>query len=231
MNFAIKSQAITSKDRAYLNSTIDEVIKEICFYKIASLLEIGPSYQKIFGFDVLLLDDSIEFAMEMCECNIGEIKGMEKDLMQGMKTMHSLKIVHRDIKDKNVSWSPTFKKWVFLDFGFATFLKQEIGEKSVTNFIGTYSWASPELQKLSLLKTVGWVDFYYNDLQALQKVISVFKQHSLEEQGSESESSRVEDWTKINIFKQAGESQENPLDFRTWCSFFRVKHSLFVFKA
>ena len=87
------------------------------------MLEIGPAYHQIFGFDVLLFDDSIEFAMEMCEQNYLEAERMEKDLIEGLKVMHSLKIVHRDIKDKNVSWSPTFKKWVFLDFGFATFLK------------------------------------------------------------------------------------------------------------
>ena len=87
------------------------------------MLEIGPAYHQIFGFDVLLFDDSIEFAMEMCEQNYLEVERMEKDLIEGLKVMHSLKIVHRDIKDKNVSWSPNFKKWVFLDFGFATFLK------------------------------------------------------------------------------------------------------------
>ena len=186
-----------------MNSSIDEILKEICFYKIASSLEIGPAYQQIFGFDVLLFDDSIEFAMEMCEQNLEEVERMESDLMKGLKMMHSLKVVHRDIKDKNVSWSPTFKKWVFLDFGFATFLTQDIGEKSKTNFIGTFKWTSPELKKLDLLKTSGWVDFYYNDLQAVQKVIPVFKQRILEEE-SQSESSRLDDWTKINVFKQAG---------------------------
>ena len=78
-NFTIKSQLITSEDRAYLNSSIDEILREICFYKIASLLEIGPAYRQIFGFDILLFDDSIEFAMEMCEQNLKKVERMEKD--------------------------------------------------------------------------------------------------------------------------------------------------------
>ena len=228
VSFAIKSQTITSQDRAHLNSSIDEIIKEICFYKIASSLRFGPAYHRIFGFDILLFDDSIEFAMEVCDRNRGHPERMESDLMQGLKLMHSLNIVHRDIKDANISWSPTFSKWVFLDFGFATFLKQSTGQKSKTKFIGTYNWASDELKKLSLLKTWGWVDFYYNDLQATQKVVTLFQERVAE---SESDSSRADDWTNIHALKKVDRIMDNHLDFRSWCSFFRVKYCLFKFTS
>jgi hypothetical protein len=50
-------------------------------------------------------------------------------------------------------------------------VKEPIGKKSKTKFIGTYSYASPEMKKLCLLKGFGYVDLYYNDLYSLLKVI------------------------------------------------------------
>ena len=62
--------------------------------------------------------------------------------------MHSLKMVHRDIKPLNIAWSPSFEKWVFLDFGFATILEENRGNKTYTKFIGTFNYTIDELQKL-----------------------------------------------------------------------------------
>ena len=67
---AIKSQQISTKDRASLNKNIDAIIEEYFFYKIASILRVGPFLEQIFGYDIVCYDDSIEFAMEMCE--VGE---------------------------------------------------------------------------------------------------------------------------------------------------------------
>ena len=94
-------------------------------------------------------------------------------MFEGMKTLHSLNIAHRDIKPANVDWSPHFQKWVFLDFGFATMLEEEIGCKTRTKFIGSYPYASKELQQIRDLGIHGWVDFYYNDLHGLKKVLKV----------------------------------------------------------
>ena len=41
--------------------------------------------------------------------------------------MHTLKMVHRDMKVDNIGWSPYFRRWVFIDFGFAKILKENIG--------------------------------------------------------------------------------------------------------
>lgn len=40
--------------------------------------------------------------------------------------MHTLKMVHLDIKPLNIAYSQSFKKWVFLDFGFTEFIKENI---------------------------------------------------------------------------------------------------------
>ena len=40
--YAIKSQLIKQEDKATLNFKIDEVLREFFFYKIASVLQVGP---------------------------------------------------------------------------------------------------------------------------------------------------------------------------------------------
>ena len=130
----------------------------------------------IFGYDLVCYNDRIEFAMELCEMNLTEEDtDFKTDLFEGLKKMHTLKMVHRDIKDMNVAWSHHFQRWVFKDFGFATFLKEKIGEKSTSKFIGTYRNTTPELKRLYLLKNPGEVDFYYNDVFGLREVISSLK--------------------------------------------------------
>jgi serine/threonine protein kinase len=56
--------------------------------------------------------------------------------------MHSLKVVHRDIKPDNIMYSKSFKKHVFIDFGGSVLLKESIGEKSLTKFLGTTGFCS-----------------------------------------------------------------------------------------
>jgi serine/threonine protein kinase len=51
--------------------------------------------------------------------------------------MHSLKIVHRDIKFDNIMFSPTYKRNVFIDFGGCIFLKEQLGYRTLTKFYGT----------------------------------------------------------------------------------------------
>ena len=175
--YVVKSQPVREQDRAALNHQIDEVIREFTFFKIASALGIGPCIENIFGYDIICYNDRIEFAMEHCG-NDGYANDKYEQLFEAMKEMHSLKIVHRDMKPDNVDWSPHFSRWVFLDFGFATVLEEEVGWKSRTKFIGTYSYTTRELQKTYDLSQHGQVDFYYNDLYGLRKVIGRMKADS-----------------------------------------------------
>ena len=100
--------------------------------------------ENIFGYDLVCYNDRIEFAMELCKMNLAEEDThFTADLLEGLKKMHKLKMVHRDIKRKNIGWSHHFQRWVFLDFGFATILEEKIGEKSMSQFIGTYKNVVP----------------------------------------------------------------------------------------
>ena len=143
-DYAIKSQSIEPKDRATLNQKIDAVLREYTLSKIASVLRFGPKMEKIFGYDILSFNDGIEFAMEMCQKNNpwSSKEEIENDLREGMKKMHSLKIVHRDVKNKNVCWSPSLEKWVFIDFGFAKFIEEPLGRKTRSKYIGTYNFVT-----------------------------------------------------------------------------------------
>ena len=119
-------------------------MKEYFFFKIAAALGFGPRMENIFGYDLVCYNDRIEFAMELCEMNLAEEDThFTADLLEGLKKMHKLKMVHRDIKRKNIGWSHHFQRWVFLDFGFATILEEKIGEKSMSQFIGTYKNVVP----------------------------------------------------------------------------------------
>ena len=76
------------------------------------------------------------------------------------------------MKKENIGWSPTFRKWVLLDFGFAKILEEDVGKESYSGgFIGTYSHTIKEIKSLYHLKCGGFVDFYYNDLYGLEKTI------------------------------------------------------------
>ena len=74
--------------------------------------------------------------------------------------MHSLHIIHGDIKPDNVMFSPSLKKFVFVDFGVSRIIKEEKGEKTFTDYFGTTKYSSEEMLLLSIIKKEGQVDLY-----------------------------------------------------------------------
>ncbi len=69
-----------------------------------------------------------------------------------MKILHYLQICHLDIKLDNIAWSPTFSKFVFIDYGFSKYVVEPINKKTKTKFIGSFGYASPEMKKLYFIK-------------------------------------------------------------------------------
>jgi serine/threonine protein kinase len=59
-------------------------------------LKSGPKIPKIFGFDLLVYNNCIEFSMELAEPRIKQI--VSKDLKLALKNLHSLGIIHHDIR-------------------------------------------------------------------------------------------------------------------------------------
>lgn len=56
--------------------------------------------------------------------------------------MHRLHFIHYDIKPENIMYSASFRKIVFIDFGLSTLIRENIGEKSATMFVGTINFCS-----------------------------------------------------------------------------------------
>ena len=82
--------------------------------------------------------------------------------------MHRIQLVHLDIKPDNVMLSPTFQRLVFIDYGLSKFIKERIGEKSLTHFIGSISFCSDEMACCFWKKKDSRIDLYYNDLFCLK---------------------------------------------------------------
>ncbi len=110
-------------------------------------MQIGPQVKTIEGFDIVIYDNSIEFATEICSSfNAGEDK--LQDLKESLFQMHMLQVVHRDIKPSNIMFSPAFKKNVFIDFGVTQVLNERLGEKTKAMFVGTVWYCSDEVLNL-----------------------------------------------------------------------------------
>lgn len=113
-----------------------------------------------FGFDMLIYDDFIEFPMEMC----APFKLKKNNLKKQLAFMHSLGIIHGDIKSENIMWSPTYHKNVFIDFGFTKMLNEQIGQRTKTAFFGTMGYCGDEMKSILYKSGGGHVDLYYNDV-------------------------------------------------------------------
>jgi serine/threonine protein kinase len=82
--------------------------------------------------------------------------------------MHQINLIHMDIKPENIMFSTVYSKYVFIDFGLSMFVKEKLGFKTTTHFVGSLKYSTKEMAEsfYSLHKTS--VDLYYNDLHCLK---------------------------------------------------------------
>ena len=93
--------------------------------------------------------------------------------------MHFLKIIHGDVKNDNLMYSPSFGKPVFIDFNCSRVVKEPIGCKTLTKFKGTQSYCYSEMKNL-FNQTIGYADLFYNDAYGLYESLKRFKYDELE---------------------------------------------------
>lgn len=151
-------------------------IRELFMAKLASALGVGPTVCQPFGYDGVVFKDGLEYAMEECEpFESVELTDERIEKLKGdLQLLHSLQICHCDIKPANLAWSASKGKFVFLDFGMTRFVLEPAGYLSLTRFMGTHPFASPQMKKLYLLNSKGLVDLYFNDAYGLEQSL---KQH------------------------------------------------------
>ncbi len=70
-------------------------------------------------------------------------------------------------------FSNSLNKFLLIDFGLSKFVKQKIGFKTFTQFVGTPSYCSKQMIKC--IKEKGYVDLYLNDIESLINSMEAFK--------------------------------------------------------
>jgi serine/threonine protein kinase len=86
--------------------------------------------------------------------------------------LHNIGIVHRDIKVQNILWSRRLHRFVLCDFGLSTSITERLGQKTLTEFCGTWGCMSKQMEKLKKSPHKGLVDLFYNDIYGLNRVIN-----------------------------------------------------------
>lgn len=81
------------------------------------------------GFDLLIFADSIEIAMEEC---LPMREGFETELERELALNHLFRVIHHDIKQGNIRYSPYLAKNVFIDYGLGIINKNPLGFKTFT---------------------------------------------------------------------------------------------------
>jgi serine/threonine protein kinase len=87
--------------------------------------------------------------------------------------LHSIGVVHRDIKRDNILWNNRLQRFVMCDFGTSTSITERIGQKTFTEYCGTPYFMSNEMKELKDLRCEGYVDLFYNDVYGLSKAINL----------------------------------------------------------
>lgn len=163
-NAAIKCTTYTKKSFIrILKSTLQELLT----FALLSRLKSGPNMPKVFGFDLLVYPDCIEYSMQFCRHNLNPEPSLALNLKQSLINIHSLKIIHFDIKPENICYSLQHKRYIFIDFGLHKVIKEEIGFKTETNYQGSLLFCSEEMREC-FLNGSRQVDLYYNDALCLE---------------------------------------------------------------
>lgn len=177
---SVAGQPVIIKRIAHFNSrhSINEILKEYAFYKICSMMKIGPSVAFSTNVDLVIFEDFAEFIMERCEPysrqlieQLKKYRDIRMDILQCVRTLHAEGIKHMDIKPDNIVFSKKLNRFVLTDFGISRHSDLEPGFKEKVWFSGTMNFVCPEMLKLLETRQIGPVDLHYNDMWAVQETL------------------------------------------------------------
>lgn len=122
------------------------------------LLNIHYSFTQKENNKAYMISDFMKYSIKtMMDMNypwsIYEIKIFSKNILTGLKILHSMNIIHRDIKPSNILYDDENKIYRLIDFGVAT--KYNISNKVETinlqldhlSLVGTVGYIAPEMYK------------------------------------------------------------------------------------
>ena len=113
------------------------MVKEYGIAKIAHCLGCGPTIDTKLGFDLVVYNDGVAFAMGqvLTLVEIEDSQGINwEELIQEMKILHYFHVIHFDVRPENIGVCCTKRKPVFIDFGLAEVIKEGLGRKSNISF-------------------------------------------------------------------------------------------------
>jgi serine/threonine protein kinase len=84
--------------------------------------------------------------------------------------------VHLDIKPENIAFSLSYNSYVFIDFGLSRMVKEDIGSKTESPFVGSFNFCCDEMLELFVKNSSGYIDLYYNDAFCLKKSLKALKE-------------------------------------------------------
>jgi len=150
-------------------------IVEYTFARLASMLNVGPRVRLDMSFDLICYRDCLEFYMEACESIEYRPAGltfedMGERLKESLFTFHRFHLIHKDIKPRNIVYSPYHSHYVFCDFGISCPVLETVGFSSKTYREGTEKYMSADMMGIGE-NGEGFVDLYFNDVFALYKTL------------------------------------------------------------
>lgn len=153
---------------------LKEVCQEYFMALICSVLQVGPQIKSIYGYDIITTRKRAFFAQEKCEfIRVEDFDRIKDSIHKSLLLLHSMGFVHLDIKPENMMFSPTFAKYVLIDFGLSRLIAQKVGEKTLTSFAGSLKYCSEAMRKVYLCGSKGYVDLYHNDAICLLRSLQI----------------------------------------------------------
>lgn len=104
-------------------------------------------------------------------------------LKNKLSLLHSFGVIHFDIKPANIMFSNTLKEYVFIDFGLSECIREKIGFKTETGFIGSLKYCSAQMWKLYQSNKKGIIDLYLNDsislMNSIEEMLAIQEQNQI----------------------------------------------------
>ena len=138
----------------YGNSEVYQMLLDISCPNLPRIMEVGEKDGRTALLEEYVQGDTLGELLEGGFLSVAEAKQISRQLCQALWVLHSMGVVHRDVKPDNVIIRGN--EAVLIDFDASRVYKSEIQED--TQILGTTGFAAPEQYGLS--QSDGRADIY-----------------------------------------------------------------------